>query len=467
MTTEIPYNFMPPEQHFCSPAELLAEVEKYQRSREMVGGDERFNLPEGAFEMLAKGDGRFVLMPASRDYAFLFRGQGGFYSPCLPTLLRRDLDDAHLFIERMRVVEFELMLKRHPAVQFFYSMQFEVDYVGLAQHYGLYTDVLDLTSDIRTALFFAMCDYDRSHDCYHPKVEDKEYIGYIYAYPVIGETMSCANDPGNGFLMRDLKVIGLQPFPRPGSQRGFSLHIEKGKEFKGYLYSFSYTRRDSEEYFEEMINRRHVWDKDFIVDKVNLIKDTKRFSFDALALATRRHGKGTSICKIQKAMNNLGIHFFSDTPWKITAEEQKVLGEKFEKEQKAEMFPQIMKKNIETEGKSYPASPLSLAARFLMTQAIQGGEPCIEGYDSGITMSVEDNPPIVTCSFSMNRAQTVPDSVGRVTTYDSVLKSPDAFSSEAVAKRESLKKLVQANVKPFKGRKVFVPKNGGERVYLD
>ena len=467
MITEIPYNFLPPEQHYCSPAELLNDIEKFQRSRQMAGGDERFNLPDGAFEMLAKKDGGFVLMPASRDYAFLYRGQGTFYSPCLPTLLRHNLDAAHLFIERMRMVEFELMLKDYPAVRFFNSMQFEVDYVGLAQHYGLYTDVLDLTSDIRTALFFAMCDYDRVHDCYHPKAEEKEYIGYIYAYPVLGEIMSGANDPGNGFLMRDLKVIGLQPFPRPGSQRGFSLHIEKGKEFKGYLYSFSYTRQDSEEYFEEMNNRRHVWDKDFIVDKVNLIKETNRFSFDALALATKRYGNGVSICKMQKAMNELGIHFSSDTPWKITAEEQKNLGEKFEKDQKAEMLPQIMKKNIETEGKSYPVSPLAFAAQNLMIQAIQGGEPSVEGYDSGIKMRVEDNPPMVGWSFDVNRAQTVPDSTGRVTAYDSVLNSPDATSPEAFAKRESLKKLVQANTEPFKGKRVFIPNSGGEQVYLD
>lgn len=200
MTIEIPYNFMPPEQHYCSPAELLNDIEKFQRSRQMAGGDERFNLPDGAFEMLAKKDGGFVLMPASRDYAFLYRGQGTFYSPCLPTLLRHNLDAAHLFIERMRMVEFELMLKDYPAVQFFNSMQFEVDYVGLAQHYGLYTDVLDLTSDIRTALFFAMCDYDGIHDCYRPKAKNKEYIGYIYAYPVIGEVMLYANDPGKGSL---------------------------------------------------------------------------------------------------------------------------------------------------------------------------------------------------------------------------------------------------------------------------
>lgn len=359
------------------------------------------------------------------------------------------------------------MLEQHPAVQFFNSEKFEVDYVGLAQHYGLDTDVLDLTSDVRTALFFAMCDYDRGQDCYHPKSDDKEYIGYLYAYPTIAEMMKNANDPVSGFLLRDLKVIGLQPFPRPGSQRGFSLHIEKGKEFKGYLYSFSYTRQDSEEYFEEMNNRRHVWDKDFIVDKVNLIKDTKLFSFDALALATKRYGNGTTIGKMQSAMNNLGIHFSSDIPWKITAEEQKTLGEKFEKEQKGEMLPQVMKKNVETEGVTYQTSSLMNAAHNLMAQSIQGGEPCVEGYDSGIIMRVEDNPPMVGWSFNMNRKQTVPDSTGRVTSYDPVLKSPEAFSPEAVAKRELLKRLVQNNTKPFKGRRVFVPKNGGEKIYLD
>lgn len=90
----------------------------------------------------------------------------------------------------MRIVEFELMLKQYPSVQFFEQERFEVDYVGLAQHYGLNTSVLDLTSDINTALFFAMCDYNRVEDCYHPKHEDKAYIGYVYAYPVIGEVMT-------------------------------------------------------------------------------------------------------------------------------------------------------------------------------------------------------------------------------------------------------------------------------------
>ena len=47
MKTEIPYDFMPPEQHFGSPGELLSAVNRYQQTRELLNGDERFSLPDG------------------------------------------------------------------------------------------------------------------------------------------------------------------------------------------------------------------------------------------------------------------------------------------------------------------------------------------------------------------------------------------------------------------------------------
>ena len=119
MKTEIPYNFMPAEQHFGSPEELLRAIEHYQQTRSFADGDKRFNAPEDKFEKLLKEDGGFVLMPIARDYAFLYRGQGGFYNPCLPTLFRTALDPDRLFLEQMRIVEFELMLKQYPSVQYF------------------------------------------------------------------------------------------------------------------------------------------------------------------------------------------------------------------------------------------------------------------------------------------------------------------------------------------------------------
>ena len=229
---------MPPEQHFGSPGELLSAVNRYQQTRELLDGDDRFSLPDGMFEKQEDWGGRYVLIPATTDLAFLFWGQGAFYQQCLPTLLRREWEPLDLFIERMRVVEFELMLQRYPAVQYFSREHLMLGYVGLAQHYGLLTDVLNLTSDVHTALFFAMCDYDTVNDCYKAKKDDKEYIGYLYAYPAVASAMQNNGSAFCRFLKEELRVIGLQPFIRPGAQRGFSLHISKDNPFKGCLYSF-------------------------------------------------------------------------------------------------------------------------------------------------------------------------------------------------------------------------------------
>ena len=463
MKTEISYNFMPAEQHFNSPEELLNAVRHYQQTRSFVDGDERFNAPEVKFEKLLKEDGGFVLMPIARDYAFLYRGQGRFYNPCLPSLLRIARDSDHLFLDRMRIVEFELMLKQYPSVKYFEKERYEVDYVGLAQHYGLSTDVLDLTSDIRTAMFFAMCDYDRTGDCYHPKREDKEYIGYVYAYPVIGTVMNDRGMIDGGFLMHDLRVIGLQPFTRPGSQRGFSLHVDETKPFKAYLYSFSYTKRDSEAYYDEMINKRRVWDKDFIIEKTKLIRDAYVFTSDALTLATKRYGGKKTVAQMQKRMNALGIHFSGKVPWTLSDYEREKLARQFDAEQRIAINTQIEQRPSQMGETMSPITPLSFVGQQMVLQVIQGGEPCIDGYDSGIRFCLEDNPPVVGWSFDMNRLQTVPDHEGKVTAFDGVLKAPEAYSADALAKREVLRKKIKKATRPFRPLPWFVT-NKGERL---
>lgn len=73
------------------------------------------------------------------------------------------------------------VLEQFDVTQRFENSHYQVDYVGLAQHYGLKTDVLDVTNSIEVAMFFAMCDYDSDTDSYKPKHEDKQYVGYLYA----------------------------------------------------------------------------------------------------------------------------------------------------------------------------------------------------------------------------------------------------------------------------------------------
>lgn len=89
-------------------------------------------------------------------YPFLFRGQTKDFGKCLPSLYREEDKQTapYLFLERLREVEFTELIKKHPVVKgFFDRHHFTVDFIGLAQHYGLKTDVLDLTNDLDVALF--------------------------------------------------------------------------------------------------------------------------------------------------------------------------------------------------------------------------------------------------------------------------------------------------------------------------
>lgn len=67
MRTEIPYNFMPAEQHFNSPKELLDSVRHYHQTRSFVDGDVRFNAPEDKFEKLLKEDGGYLFTYSFSD----------------------------------------------------------------------------------------------------------------------------------------------------------------------------------------------------------------------------------------------------------------------------------------------------------------------------------------------------------------------------------------------------------------
>ena len=112
---------------------------------------------------------------------FLYRGQNEEVVPCIPTLYRGNPSDAQVFLQRMRLVQFQRLLKSHPVVtRFFKRHHFLVNEEGLAQHYGLKTEVLDLTSNLDVALFFATCKYDKktdTYDYYHDKGEGR--IGLI------------------------------------------------------------------------------------------------------------------------------------------------------------------------------------------------------------------------------------------------------------------------------------------------
>ena len=260
------------------------------------------------------------------------------------------------------------------------------------------------------------------------------------------------------FLKEDLRVIGLQPFIRPGVQRGFSLHISKDNPFKGYLYSFSYTKEDSERYLDKMINGRQLWAKDFIAEKTKLIRTTTRFSFDALSLAVKRYGGGITLAKMQRQLNAAGIHFSNDLPWNLTEVEYQEMATVFEKELEPKLLSRIAQRTMKVEDKTFSTSSLQFEGAQLVLQTLQGGFPSVDGYDSGISIFMEgaEEQPIVGWSFNTARPQTTPDESGRVTCFGSILGAPQSMSPESVARREANKAKVDKAFDPFRMRKIFV-----------
>lgn len=174
---------------------------------------------------------KFAFKPNLKNRAFLFRGQSGFYDPSTPSLLRKQ--KGRFVVENIFYEEFVLALKDHPLIRLFWDgielcghrYFFEVTYYGLAQHYGFKTRVMDLTSDLDVAKFFAVTDYNEKTDTYSPVIDESRY-GVFYYWDNVRNPYAFQPLFGG-----NLSSIGLQVFPRSGRQKGFLFSMYRGQNF--------------------------------------------------------------------------------------------------------------------------------------------------------------------------------------------------------------------------------------------
>lgn len=257
---------------------INAAIDKGKFPFEKAKYAELFNVPTGKFEIVLTGRGdEKILIPAEDNYSLLYRGQHCDYPTLLPTLYRKNLSSVEMLVHRMRYMMFRELVSSHPIVKkYFIPNNYYVDYLGLAQHYGLSTKVLDFTSSIDIAIFFAICPYNNSDDSYHPVQDEGDYIGYIHLL----QPFLSSNFANNEIAMFDkpLYPIGLQPFYRPAVQRGFGYHCKEGNQPATQKVSFKYSRKDSEYYYNMYQRGRELWINDPLVDKTKAIKVQNAFT---------------------------------------------------------------------------------------------------------------------------------------------------------------------------------------------
>lgn len=186
-----------------------------------------------SFKLMGLPDGTIGAFPPNLMFRF-YRGENDNFDakyPCVPKIYRiknqKEIDfknKRHFefeLIDRLKITEFTLAAKEFPQVRYAIQDYCNVDFKALAQHYDLNTDLLDMSSDIAVAAFFATNTYD-SENGYHIK---KDGLGCLRVY------MHMPNLNNSGAELESFRLIGLQPFQRPGVQCAFALRMYQDEDF--------------------------------------------------------------------------------------------------------------------------------------------------------------------------------------------------------------------------------------------
>lgn len=254
---------------------------------------------------------RYSLRPNLKNRKYLFRGETQFHDPCKPGLFR-DTDRPSFLDSLIYGDEMFRLILSHPLVQLLdmgvslggCHVPFAMNLYGLTQHYYNETSLLDLTSDIDVALFFATQNYDRNKDAYSPLIDEMHEPGVLYYYSL---------DCWNAFRSPDglgLSDIGLQVFPRSGRQKGFLYACEENTDFNllPQLRAVRFKHKESiaNEIYTKMDGGRRLFPRDILWDHWEGVKEKGRVSLDAVCINVARK-KGENVESIQKKLNRCGI----------------------------------------------------------------------------------------------------------------------------------------------------------------
>lgn len=291
---------------------------------------------EGQFEPVEMPDGETHLFPCALYPYRYFRGQSDTLEgkKCKPSLYR-GLSEAEIFHERLCLKELEILIKDYPLTHVFEEqlryttpegskpLRLNVDVKALGQHYGIKTDLLDLTADKWVAAFFASTEYKNGE--YLPY--KREGMGVIYVYneiPPITEDLSC------------LSAVGLQPFSRPGCQAGLVYRMLPNEDFnsKAKRIFFQHDPAIADFIFNYCNRSKKLFPKEILEDKVNDIKSAKTCSKLALTNVIKEYYQEFEEEKITKWLGELEITVQEHSPVFFTAEELKDCNERWKMENK-------------------------------------------------------------------------------------------------------------------------------------
>ncbi|MBQ8501361.1 MAG: FRG domain-containing protein [Bacteroides sp.] len=248
---------------------------------------------EGKFEAIMMPDGRARLYPLGLVPYRYYRGQSDKLEgkTCVPSLYR-GLTDAQMFYERLCLMELEILLSDYPLTAMYldgleynapdgkHPLPLMVDVEALGQHYGINTDLLDVTADKWVAAFFASTKCDNGK--YLPFTEEGEGVMYVYNHL-----------PYISYAEERLSAVGQQPFSRPGAQAGLVYKMLPGEDFnsKAQRIVFKHNPKISEFVFNYCNRSKRLFPQEILENKVSDIRKSNTHSRQALEMVKERYYK--------------------------------------------------------------------------------------------------------------------------------------------------------------------------------
>lgn len=187
-----------------------------------------------------------------------------------------------------------MILEQFPQVKYAIQNHCKVDFRALAQHYDLNTNLIDVTIDIAITAFFATHYYDSKKNEY--SIEE-DGTGCLRVYSNI--MIEYKED-------QPFRMIGLQPFQRPGLQCAFEVKMSRGENLANFYHKVLF--KQSSKWNQKLhdpfyLNGKNIlFSDEEIADVAKIIKESMAVS----KWATERY------CDINGISENQVIHLLND-----------------------------------------------------------------------------------------------------------------------------------------------------------
>ena len=297
---------------------------------------------------LIQCNGMPVLMPMGKRFGVYYRGESKYHKECLPSLWRekdKEKQEKERILSYMQTAEMIVVMKQHPVIRHIENTPIHINlssgpievyvpiqYDGLAQHYGIKTRYLDLTTDKWSAAFFAATDYRDGEYLIHKtsaddKIENKFGTFYVLQLPPRDD------------MLTDFSVfpIGQQYFNRPGCQSALVMDMRKYRDLnKCPIAKKIFFRHDNtvseQVYYLSQRGKRFFPDDSLqkVVEQITA-NPSLEFSEKAFELCWRIYYPKMSLDAVKTLVQGIGIKIVSTFPFGFDAKEVARDKEKWDK----------------------------------------------------------------------------------------------------------------------------------------